>query len=275
MKDDALVSVVIPTYNSEKTLVKCLESIKNQTYKNVEIIIVDKFSKDKTVEIAHNYGAKVFQLNVERAEAKNFGLKKATGKYVCFIDSDMELTKNVVKESVNLTEKDEKIAGIIIPERSVGNSFWVRVRDFERSFYANTEIESARFFRKDLVDKVNGFDEDVVFFEESTLPQKIEKLGYNVRKRISSVILHIEDNFSIRKWLRKKYYYGKTLHKYKERWQTTSKQISVFYRFKLFLKNKRFYSQPLLAFGVIILKLLECVSAELGFLMSRWENEKN
>ena len=268
--DKALVSIVIPTYNSEKTLSKCLKSIRNQTYKNIEIIVVDKNSRDKTVDIAKNYNAKVFQLNVERAAAKNFGLRKAVGKYVCFIDSDMELTKNVVKECVSLIEKDGKIGGIIIPERSVGNSFWVRVRDFERSFYASTKIESARFFRKDLIDKVNGFDEDIIFFEESTLPQKIEKLGYDVRIRINSVILHIECNFSIWKWLRKKYHYGKTLHKYKERYrQTASKQISVFYRFKLFLKNERFYSQPLLAFGVIILKLLECFSAGLGFLVSK------
>jgi len=49
MKNKPLVSVVIPTYNSEKTLKKCLESIKRQTYKNIEIIVVDKFSKDRTV----------------------------------------------------------------------------------------------------------------------------------------------------------------------------------------------------------------------------------
>jgi len=51
MKDNPLVSVVIPTYNSEKTLAKCLESIKNQTYKNTESVIVDNFSTDKTTEI--------------------------------------------------------------------------------------------------------------------------------------------------------------------------------------------------------------------------------
>ena len=48
MKNNPLVSVVIPTYNSEKTFVECIESIKNQTYMNVEIIVVDNFSSDKT-----------------------------------------------------------------------------------------------------------------------------------------------------------------------------------------------------------------------------------
>jgi len=49
-----------------------------------------------------------------------------------------------------------------------------------------------------------------VFFEESTLPQKIEALGFNVRARINAEILHHEDDFSLLKWLKKKYYYGKT-----------------------------------------------------------------
>ncbi|MEM0007923.1 MAG: glycosyltransferase family A protein [Candidatus Bathyarchaeia archaeon] len=173
-RDKPLVSVIIPTYNSEKTIDACLRSVMEQTYPNIEVIVVDNYSKDKTVEIAEKYGARVFQLNAERAGAKNFNLKKARGKYVCFIDSDMELTRKVIEECVSLMENYEKLGGVIIPERSVGNSFWVKVRDFERSFYAGTEIESARFFRKDLCEKVNGFDGDIVAFEESTLPQKIK-----------------------------------------------------------------------------------------------------
>jgi len=269
---EPLVSIVIPTYNSEKTLSKCLESIRNQTYKNIEVIVVDKNSGDKTVEIAKNYNAKVFQLNSERGEAKNFGLRKAIGKYVCFIDSDMELTKNVVKECVNLIEKGEKIGGIIIPERSVGNSFWAKVRDFERSFYAGTPIESARFFRKDLAEKVGGFNENIIFFEESTLPQKVEKLSYNVKARINAEILHHEVNFSIWKWLKKKFYYGKSASRYKERYYDyASKQLNIVYRLLIFLKNKKFYSNPLLALGVIVLKFLEYFSVRLGVLISKYE----
>jgi len=70
-----IVSVVIPTYNSEKTLEKCLKSIGEQTYGNIEIIAVDKFSEDETVEIAKSYGARVIQDYGERTRAKNIGLK--------------------------------------------------------------------------------------------------------------------------------------------------------------------------------------------------------
>jgi len=264
-----LVSVIIPTYNSEKTIGMCLESIKNQTYKNIEIIVVDNFSRDRTVEICKEYDAKVIQIKSERTQAKNVGLKDASGRYVLFIDSDMELTPKVIEECVTIIESDPKIGGIIIPERSVGNSYWVKVRDFERSFYTGTEIESARFFRKDLALQVGGFDEDVVFFEESTLPQKIEKLGYDVKTRISSYILHHEENFSLLKWLKKKYYYGKTARAYKAKYKHYgSKQISLLYRFELFFKRKKFWNKPYLAVGVIILKGLEYLAAGIGYLKS-------
>jgi len=267
---ESLVSVVIPTYNSEKTLAKCLESIRNQTYKNIEIIVVDRNSIDGTVEIAKSFGAKVFQLDVERAKAKNFGLREAKGKYVCFIDSDMELTPKVIEECIGLIDGNEMIGGVIIPEKSVGNNFWVRVRDFERSFYAGTPIESARFFRKDLVEKAGAFDEDVVCFEESTLPQKVEKLGYNVKARVNAVILHHEEDFSLLKWLKKKYYYGKTAPLYRERYKDyASMQMNPFHRFGLFIKSEKFYSKPLFALGVIILKFMEYFSAGLGFLVSK------
>ncbi len=272
--DKLLVSVVVPTYNSERTIGVCLRSVREQSYPNIEVIVVDNYSKDKTVEIAEKCGAKVFKLDAERAEAKNFGLKKAGGKYICFIDSDVELTRNVIEECVGLMENDERIGGIIIPERSVGDSFWVKVRDFERSFYTGTEVESARFFRKDLAEKVNGFDEDIIAFEESTLPQKIEKLGYNVKQRINAEILHHEENFSLWKWLNKKFYYGRSASKYKEKFgEYANKQVSIFKRFSIFFKNKRFYSNLLLATGVIVLKLLEYFSAGLGYLANEVKND--
>ena len=267
--DEPLVSIIIPTYNSEKTLPLCLESIKKQTYRNIEVFIVDNYSTDRTVEIAKRYGAKIIQVRGERAKAKNIGLRHARGKYVLFIDSDMELTPKVIEECVKLAESDPRVAGIVIPERSVGNNYWAKVRDFERSFYAGTPIESPRFFRRDLALKAGEFDEDIVFYEEATLPHKIEKLGYNVRARINSHILHHEENFSLTRWLRKKYYYGRTVKAYKARYpEQGSRQTSLPYRLSLFLKNRRFWSKPSLALGVLLLKTLEYLTAGLGYIIT-------
>ncbi|MBU0527952.1 glycosyltransferase [Candidatus Micrarchaeota archaeon] len=249
-----LVSVVIPTFNSEKEISRCLESIKGQSYDKIEIIVVDKFSHDKTGKIAKKYSAKLILDKGERAKAKNIGIANAKGEYIFFIDSDMELEKHVISECVE--RMSPKTGGVVIPERSIGKTFWVKVRDYERSFYSGSTIESARFFRLETARKAGGFDEEVIFFEEAALPDKIEKLGFDVRTRIKSRILHHEEGFKLGKWLKKKYYYGKTA--------TRSKHTSVFYRLKLFFANKRFYSKPILMIGILILKTLETIATVLG-----------
>ena len=278
--DEALVSIVIPTHNSEKTLSLCLESIKRQTYRNIEIIIIDSFSTDRTIEIARSYGARITQVRGERAKAKNIGLRLARGKYVLFIDSDMELTPRVVEECVKLAESDPGVGGIIIPERSVGNNYWAKVRDLERSFYVRTPIESPRFLRRDLAIKAGGFDEDIVFYEEATLPHKIEKLGYDIRTRANAYILHHEENITLRKLLRKRYHYAKSAYTYLKRYKSrkyVQEQISPIYRLKLFMLNERFWANPTLALGVLTLKLLEYIVSALGYIAGRLvvKNEGN
>jgi len=97
-----LVSIVVPTRNSAETLPLCLASIRRQTYRNIEVIVVDSYSTDNTVEIAKRFGAKVIQVAGERARAKNVGLRLAKGKYVLFIDSDMVLTPRVVEKCIQV-----------------------------------------------------------------------------------------------------------------------------------------------------------------------------
>jgi glycosyltransferase involved in cell wall biosynthesis len=266
-----VVSIVVPTRNSEKTLNICLNATRNQTYKNIELIIADEFSNDRTVEIARKYTDRVYITEAkERSAQKNRGFQKASGEFVCFIDSDMELTPSVIEECLECMNEQEGIGGVIIPERSIGDSFWVEVRDFERSFYAGSVVESARFFRSDLVKQVGGYDEDTVFFEESVLPQKIEKLGYSVTARITSEIVHHEHGFSLWRHLLKRYYYGKTTSTYREKSRNYfEKQYGLGYRIKLFFANDRFWQRPVLALSVLTLKMLELGFNELGAFSSR------
>lgn len=269
--DNTLVSIIVPTYNSEKFLEICLRSVISQSYSNIETIIVDNYSSDRTRDVAKKY-ATVVLCKAERSKARNVGINLARGQFVLSIDADMELAPTVVEECLSNIRMGKQIGGVIIPERSVGSSFWVRVRDFERSFYAGTEVESARFFRTSLVKAVGGYDENIVFFEESVLPLKIAKLGFNVKSRISANIFHYELNFSLKKWLLKKFYYGKTASIYVQKFgYSASKQVNILQRFSIFLKNRRFYSNPLFALGVIILKMLEYFSAGLGLLMNKKE----
>jgi glycosyltransferase involved in cell wall biosynthesis len=262
-----LVSAIIPTLNSERFLEECLSSLQAQNYRRLEVIIVDDGSRDSTVEIAQRHNCQILRNPRRgRAEAKNTGIQRAHGEYLLFVDSDMELTKNVVQECVNLAEKNRHVGGVVIPERSVGNSPWVRARDFERGFYAGTIVESARFFPTDIVKAVGGFEENLVFFEESTLPHKIQRKGHIVTARIESPILHHEEDFSLSFWLRKKFEYGKTAKAYRQAYHHYSEmQMGIWFRFGLFMKNRQqFWSRPQLAISTIVLKGLEYSATALG-----------
>lgn len=274
MKD--LVSVIIPTYNSERTIENCLKSVKSQTYKDIEIIVVDNNSKDNTKKIAKKYTNKVYNFWPERTFQKNKGIKEASGKYVFFVDSDMELDENIVEKCVKKFENEKDIWWICIPEKSIWKWFFVKIRDFERSFYWNTSVESARFFDIEDVKSVWWFEEDLIFFEESLLPQKIEaKLNKSTKFRVNSYINHNEWEITISKWLSKKFYYWKSLDDYKKKvkkiWieETWNNQMWIIKRYMIFLKNKRFYTKPILALWVLILKTLEFGSGALGLVFSK------
>jgi glycosyltransferase involved in cell wall biosynthesis len=88
------ISIIIPVYNSEKYLKQCLDSILKQTYKNLEIVLVDDGSKDSSLKMCNEYSKsdkriKVFSKeNGGTSSARNYGLKHITGEYVIFIDND-------------------------------------------------------------------------------------------------------------------------------------------------------------------------------------------
>ena len=127
------------TKNEEKNIENCLKSVKNQNYpqNKIEIIVVDNNSQDKTKEIAYGYTDKVYNFGPERSAQRNFGVKKAAGKYILYLDADMILSKEVIRECVEKCE-EENLVALYIPEKIIGEGFWIKVRDFERSFY--TEI---------------------------------------------------------------------------------------------------------------------------------------
>lgn len=92
-------SIIIPVYNVEKYLKKCLESVYNQTYKNYEVIVVNDGTKDNSMDIVKNYPAKVInQKNQGLSVARNNGVEKASGEYILFLDSDDYIEKGLLKE---------------------------------------------------------------------------------------------------------------------------------------------------------------------------------
>lgn len=111
------VSIIVPVYNVEKYLDECINSILDQTYRNLEILIVDDGSTDSCSAKVDEYAkaderVKVFHKeNGGIATARNYGLKHATGDYYCFIDSDDYYELNFVEKMLNaLTENNAEMA---------------------------------------------------------------------------------------------------------------------------------------------------------------------
>ena len=92
------ISIVVPIYNVEKYLAECIESIQNQSYKNLEIILVDDESPDNSGKIAEKYASNderikvIHKKNGGLSDARNAGIEVATGDYLMFVDSDDLLT---------------------------------------------------------------------------------------------------------------------------------------------------------------------------------------
>lgn len=105
------VSIIIPVYNSSKYLKQCIDSVINQTYKNLEIIIIDDNSSDNSTEIINKIKDNRIKLvsnkkNKGVANTRNIGIKKATGSYICFLDSDDYWHNDKIKKQVDFIEKN-------------------------------------------------------------------------------------------------------------------------------------------------------------------------
>ncbi len=105
--DNELVSIIIPVYNVEKYVEKCIDSVLNQTYKNLEIIIINDGSTDNSEQICKDYQKKdkrikYFQKeNTGVSDTRNKGIELSKGKYICFVDSDDILNKTYIEDFID------------------------------------------------------------------------------------------------------------------------------------------------------------------------------
>lgn len=109
-----LISIIIPTFNSEKTIDRCLDSICSQKYKNLEIICVDDCSVDRTHELLNKIAEGDDRIvvishdkNLGQSASRNDGIKRAKGEYVMFVDADDYIKKNAIESIANTLQKNK------------------------------------------------------------------------------------------------------------------------------------------------------------------------
>ncbi len=261
-----LVSVIIPAYNSAKTIRHTLESLRRQMYKEMEIIVVDRGSIDTTQAIARKFTRKVFTHGPERAAQVNFGTKKAKGKYLYRVDSDFIVEPEVIEQCVELCEK-EKLDGIAVHNTSAdGLGFWSDVRKLERNTYIDdTLIVAVRFFSKKACEAVGGFDETLYGPEDYDFHNRFVKAGFRWG-RIPAIERHLGEPKSIADIFTKHFFYGKQMYRYVQKYPRLAiRQLNPI-RGSFIKHMGSLVMHPFLFFGLIIYTFVKFFAGGLGFL---------
>lgn len=211
------VSIIIPVYNEEKYVKKCLQSLINQSYKNLEIIIVNDGSTDNTqfeVEDIAKNDDKIKPYTTDHvgtAKARNFAVIKSKGSILAFIDADMYVDKNYIKELINPILLG-KTKGTFTKEEYVANinNKWAVAWNLEYSKNKSRRIpieypNKSNVFRallKKEFEKVNGYDL-ISYMQDWTLSKK---LGYKASLASGAKMYHynpetVQEVFSQAKWV--------------------------------------------------------------------------
>jgi glycosyltransferase involved in cell wall biosynthesis len=277
MSDKPLVSVIIPTKNSGKMLGACLRSIRSQSYKNIEIIIVDGASTDNTRPLSIEYQCSLLQFDpkvevgtFDAPHRRNYGVAKSNGTYVYYVDADMELTKHVLQNAVRKCE--EGCDAIIVPEESFGTGVWAQAKKLERKCYVGDDtIEAPRFFRKTVWDEVGGLDETLGGGgDDWDLHQKLKDRKKKIC-RIADLVLHNEGDLKIAKLIKKRFMYGRDSFKYISK-RPVAGTASYFPIRKAYIKNWRlFLKQPFSTIVFIIMRGTEYSAGFAGILYSKFK----
>ena len=218
-----VVSINIPTYNSERTIRQTLESIKNQTYKDFETIIIDSYSTDKTRDICEEFKCKIVSYDGTLLGARGKGIENSNGDFILLLDSDQLLEPTAIERAVNLMKGYDMLwlyersynpktllEKLYDADRKLTQKYW---KDFINPvggvilprFYRTRLLRQA-FERipKKILPLCVAHDHAIIYYEVSKISRNIGKLD--------NAILHSEP----KRWkdlFKKTYRYGVTTRK--------------------------------------------------------------
>lgn len=208
-------SVVIPAYNSERTIGPCLEALKGQSKRPLEIIVVDDGSRDGTIERARKFGAKVLaQKHAGPAVARNRGARASRGGIVLFTDADCVPEKNWLEEMLS-PFKDRGIAGVQGGYRTNQKSPIARFTQFEieQRYERLSKRRHIDFigtysagYRRDLFLESGGFDESFpeASGEDPELSFRLSRAGHRMAFNPRALVCHSHPD-TLGRYLRQKF----------------------------------------------------------------------
>jgi glycosyltransferase involved in cell wall biosynthesis len=218
--DVELVSVIIPTKNSSATISACIESVKNQSYSHVEIIVVDTNSTDGTVKLCEMNNTFVVKSEWQMLGSRSIGLSKSSGKYILMLDSDQFLEAKCIENCVNLMKECDMIC---LEETTFDARTMIqKMCEADRKLiHENADIQldplygvlAPRFYSRLILEKVfaeipkeilpftTGTEDKIVYYEARKLSKKV--------KILPNALAHKESEGLVQLW-RKNHRYGKS-----------------------------------------------------------------
>ncbi len=182
------VSIIIPVYNTEKYLEKCLNSVTNQTYQDLEIIIINDGSTDSSETIIKKYADKSQQIkylkqkNAGQSRARNNGLKAATGDLIVFLDSDDFLDTNMISKLIKPFEEDKNIELTFCnyymyysEDKIIKNQYFQNsISDLKKAYLIEPPGPAFKMYKKSLL-KNFTFPEGIIYEDLACVPYLIAK----------------------------------------------------------------------------------------------------
>lgn len=271
-----LVSIVVPFYNVEKYLGDCLESISKQTYENIEVVLIDDGSTDKSTDIANSYAQKYNYFHAYRQEnkgvsgARNEGIRHATGKYIYFLDSDDYVENDAIEKLVDMAEKDDldaiKFSAYNFYEQSeekVWNCDGYKyagvydriysgeeiLKEFEKTGDKNLVIIAHIFIKRDVIARNNLFFREGIIHEDISFNWELlclcnRVMVYNQpihykRTRAGSIMTTLENHVEIKAMIESIIEANDFLKKY----PNVSRKKNKWYITQYAIKSLQFWNQ--------------------------------
>ncbi|HRX43775.1 MAG TPA: glycosyltransferase [Candidatus Dojkabacteria bacterium] len=240
-KSNPLVSIVIPVHNGEKYIKESIDSCLNQTYNNIEIIVVDDKSEDRTLEILKEYGQKLTVIPVEKQNGLgnviNIGIRASKGKYIARMDADDIMYPTRIEKQIQYLESNPNCVAVggqidIIDENSsiTGHrEYAIEDRDIKKNrFLFQPFAHPAVTLRKSTVEEIGLYPEnmwkveDVKFFLILSTKGEFHNLGDSVLKyrmtfkteSQSKMLDHFKKTNEIRNWAIKELKIKPTVREY-------------------------------------------------------------
>lgn len=259
------ISVMIPVYNGEKTLEKCLSSVINQKYPNYEVIVVDNNSTDKTKEIINKYSTSnknikyIFEKKQGRGSARNAGINNSTGEIIVMTDSDCIVPINWLEEITKpiREESEQMVMGL---EENILNNYWSKNIQTNNDLFFKLQtkeeyinfIDTKNFAIKTSLIKKYMFDEKLKSLEDFDLFFRIKNIS-KIKLLSKIKVKHVHKN-SLISWSKlqiergfwaykiyKKYYKNNDIRK-EEMMKSISIKNELLFPLWLF---RQFFTQPI------------------------------